>query len=77
MGGIKMIILTEIVPTVFIMLLLSRIRKISFLFHLDVFKTVVSTSMSTPLRKKKSILSKLESNKNTQVLYKSMCTLKV
>ena len=33
-----MFFLTEIVPTVFIMLLLSRIRKINFFFHLDVFQ---------------------------------------
>ena len=30
--------LTDIFPTVFIMLLLSRSRKINFLFHLDVFQ---------------------------------------
>ena len=74
MWGIKMFFLTEIVLTVFIVLILSRIRKINFLFHLDVFKSVEYYVHTT--EKKKIILSKLESDKNIQVLHKSLCILK-
>ena len=72
-----MFFLTEIVSTVFIMLLLSRIRKINFLFHLDGFKSVVGNFYDPyTTEKKKTIFSKLESDKNIQEVYKSICTLK-